>query len=124
MHLLAHGGVVVEPLGLAVVRRGGSATWYGSVATAKEPTRSKSQAQARSRTVLSIASRFSMPRRSSVSSSVGNRASPFFSPWVRLASTKPPLRPLAGQPTRSPSTSTTRLLGSRSFASSAVQSPV
>ncbi len=46
------------------------------------------------------------------------------SPCVRLAAQKPPLRPLAAQPIRSPSSRTTSRPGSRSLASSAVHSPV
>ena len=54
--------------------------------------------------VASMASRFSLPSRSSTPTSSGNRSTPLASPWVRLAAQKPPLRPDAAQPQRSPST--------------------
>lgn len=50
-------------------------------------------------TVRSISSRFSLPSRTSVEISCGQRARPLPSPWVRLATQKPPLRPEAAQPT-------------------------
>ncbi len=59
-----------------------------------------------------------------VTSSSGQRRSPFASPWVRLASTKPPLRPDAAQPIVFASSRVTRRPGSRSFARIAVHSPV
>src|SRR6201996_617665 len=75
-------------------------------------------------TAASIASRFSRPRRWSVSNSAANRSRPLSAPWVRLASQNPPLRPLADQPTRSPSTSSTDRPGLASLASNAVHNPV
>ena len=48
-------------------------------------------------------SRFSRPIASSLSISLGHRDFPFSTPCVRLASTKPPLRPEAAHPTRSAS---------------------
>ena len=49
---------------------------------------------------------------------------PLARPWVRLASQKPPLRPLAPNATVSASRTTTRNDGSVSVSAIAVQSPV
>src|SRR5689334_23793473 len=70
-----------------------------------------------------IASRFSAPRRCSVPNSSPNRSRPLAAPWVRLASQKPPLRPLAAQPILLPSMSTTDRPGLASLASSAAHRP-
>src|SRR5580704_11485611 len=71
----------------------------------------------------SIASRFSAPSRCRVLNSAGYRFRPLAAPWVRLASQKPPLRPLAAQPMRWPSMSTTDRPGLASLASKAAHSP-
>ena len=68
-----------------------------------------------------MAAKFSAPIRSSSSISSGHRDSPFSSPWVSEASANPPFRPLAPQPQRSPSSSTTSSPGA---AYSAAHSPV
>ena len=65
-----------------------------------------------------------MPISSSVSISLGQRDFPFSAPCVRLASTKPPLRPDAAQPIRFASIRTMVRSGLRSAACSAVHSPV
>ena len=52
-----------------------------------------------------------MPSRCSSSYSSGQRARPLASPWVRLASQKPPLRPVACSAIRSASSSSTRVPG-------------
>ena len=59
-----------------------------------------------------------------MSNSAGNLSRPFSAPWVRLASQKPPLRPLAADPILFPSISTTDRPGLASLASSAVHSPL
>ena len=53
------------------------------------------------------------PSRSSTSISSGKCSSPLASPWVSEAAQKPPLRPLAPQPTRSASRTATRRDGIR-----------
>ena len=57
-------------------------------------------------------------------SSSAKRSCPLATPWVRLDSMNPPLRPLAAEPTSPPSISTTSRDGSRSLAMIAVHSPV
>ena len=68
--------------------------------------------------------RFSTPSRSSMSISSGKCRSPFARPWVSDAAQKPPLRPLAPQPTRSASRTATRRDGSASSSAMADHSPV
>ena len=77
----------------------------------------------RSRSAFSPA-RFSRPSASSASSSCANRAAPLSSPWVKEASTKPPLRPLAPQPAVSASSSTTSRSGRSRLACTAAHRPV
>ena len=99
-----------------------ASTWYCSVApTVRPPAGSRSRCR----------SARSMPRsrRGSRAEALegldlpGKRRSPFSRPWVRLAAQKPPLRPDAAQPMRSPSSSTTSRSGSRSLARIAVHRP-
>ena len=94
------------------------------VATVSWPVRSQPASISWRRSVPSIAAKFSRPSAVSRSSSSGKCARPLPTPCVSEASTKPPLRPLAAAPTRSPSSSTTSRAGSRCLASSAAQSPV
>ena len=101
-------------------RRPGNPRWLPSM----EPVRSKSQSMPYRPSAASIASRFSAPRRCSVANSAGNRSRPLAAPWVRLASQNPPLRPLAAQPTRLPSITSTDRPGLASLASRAAHSPV
>ena len=61
---------------------------------ARRSGRSRSRCRGRA-TVLSIASRFSWPIRSSVGMSSGQRSMPLAKPCVSEAATKPPLRPVA-----------------------------
>ena len=68
--------------------------------------------------------RLSIPSRSSRSSSSGKWRIPLARPWVRLASQKPPLRPLAPKATVSASSTATRSAGSVSVSAIAVHSPV
>ena len=98
-------------------------SWYGAVATASEPALTKSQSMPNSSTVRSMPSRFSRPIVVMTSSSSGHRESPLPKPWVRLASQKPPLRPLAACPHVAASNRSTSRSASRCLASSAVQSP-
>jgi hypothetical protein len=70
-----------------------------------------------------IPSRFARPSASSSASSSGQRDFPFSAPCVRLASTKPPLRPEAAHPTRSASISVMREPGLRCAACRAVHNP-
>ena len=56
--------------------------------------------------------------------SSAKRFMPFPNPWVSDDEQKPPFRPEAPAPVSYCSTMTTSRLGSRSFASNAVQSPV
>ena len=65
-----------------------------------------------------------MPSRSRRSSSSGKWRIPFARPWVRLASQKPPFRPLAPKATVSASRTAMRSAGSVSVSAIAVQSPV
>ena len=65
-----------------------------------------------------------MPRSSSTDTSSGKRDWALATPWVSDASTKPPLRPLAAEPTSLASMRMTSREGSRSLARMAVQSPV
>jgi hypothetical protein len=62
--------------------------------------------------------------RSSWSISPGKWRSPLARPWTRLASQKPPLRPLAPNPTKAASTTTMRRVGSVSASRIAVHRPV
>ena len=70
------------------------------------------------------AARFSIPSCSSRGSSSGKCLIPFARPWVRLASQKPPFRPLAPNATVSASSTTTRRDGSVSVRAIAVHRPV
>ena len=64
-------------------------------ASARVPVSSRSQSIPCSRVNAIRPARFSMPSRSRRSSSSGKWRMPLASPWVRLASQNPPLRPLA-----------------------------
>ena len=101
-----------------------SASCQGSSATSSSPVRSKSQSIPRSRIVDSIASRLAAPKRCNSGISPGHRASPLPTPWVRLAAQNPPLRPVAAQPSRAPSSTTTWRPGCSSRASNAAHKPV
>ena len=71
-----------------------------------------------------MALRFCRPNSSSTANSWGKRSCPLATPWVMLLSMKPPLRPLACEPTSCASISTTSRLGSRSLAMMAVHKPL
>ena len=76
-------------------------------------------------TVASISSRLRRPRSLQPSYSSGQRVRPLASPWVRLASQKPPLRPVACSAIRSRlDAAAPSRPGSRSLARTAVHSPV
>src|SRR4051812_14281240 len=109
---LAMGGGVGEPIDL--VWFGRHRQHAGALPFGVEPTDSISAC---------MPSRFSRPIGSSTSISLGQRAFPFSTPCVRLASTKPPLRPDAAQPIRLASMRTIRRSGSRWAACNAVHSP-
>jgi len=74
-------------------------------------------------TVSTSPSRLALPCRSNSGISWGQRANPLPKPWVRLGSTKPPLRPLACPPHSPASRTVTVRAGSRSLARSAAHSP-
>ena len=85
---------------------------------------SRSQSIDSSRTNATSSARFRRPSASSTSISPGKWRSPLPSPWVSDAAQKPPLRPLAPEPTRSASSTTTRSEGSVSSRRIAAHRPV
>ena len=101
-------------------RRPGTA---GRRATACRSPRGRSRCRA-SRVNAISPRRLSRPSRSSRSSSSGKWRIPLARPWVRLASQKPPFRPLAPNATVSASRTTTRSAGSVSVSAIAVHRPV